>query len=71
MDIRKKLDEIFDYIKKSNNPKGYMDIKALSKFCSLSPSTIHRAIDRKELKVNKSTGKLLFKYEDVDSWLDA
>ena len=38
-------------------------------FTGLSVSTIHRAINRGELKVHQGTGKNLFLESDVNRWI--
>ena len=67
--IINKLNEILDYIKDSSN-KGYMDINEVCHYSSLSKSTIRRNVTDGKLTANYKTGKLLFKVDDVDSWLN-
>jgi len=50
--------------------KPWMDIKRTAHYSSTSISTIRRAVASGRLKVSKATGKLLFKKEWVDGWLD-
>ena len=50
--------------------KGWLDLTAASKYCSLSSSTIRRSIRSGQLKTSKSTGKLMFKVEWLDKWLN-
>lgn len=61
-------------IKKDNSPHltadKWLNIKSVSNYTSLSPSTIRRAVSRGSLKVSKITGKLLFKVSAVDRWLN-
>ena len=52
--------------KKTN---GWISINEALEYCNLSKSTIHRAIQKGELKASKRTGKLLFKRTDIDKWL--
>ena len=49
---------------------GFMDMKQVVQYSSTSASTIRRAIKKGVLKVSRSTGKLLFKTEWVDKWLN-
>jgi len=49
---------------------GYMDMKQVVQYSSTSASTIRRAIAKGELKCSKKLGKLLFKVEWVDRWLN-
>ena len=60
--IEKKLDG-----KYSNK---FLDMKQVVQYSSTSASTIRRAIKRGELKCSKKLGKLLFKVEWVDNWLE-
>ena len=50
--------------------KKWMNISEASNYTSISSSTIRRAIKKGVLKVSRSTGKLLFKTEWVDKWLN-
>ena len=67
--ILNKLNEILSYIK-DNNPSRYIDIREVSNQTNLSKSTLRRAVQTGELKCSKKTGKLLFKVEDVERWLN-
>ena len=60
--IEKKLDNKF------NN--RWLDLKAASKYCDLSPQTLMRYNRSGQLKSSKSTGKLMFKAEWLDKWLN-
>ena len=62
------LDELKSIVqKKSSNI--WLDIGDTVDYTSLSESTIRRAVRKGELKVSKTTGKLLFKTDWVDRWL--
>ena len=50
--------------------RKFLDINQVAHLTSLSQSTIRRAIARGELKCSKKLGKLLFKVEWVDNWLE-
>ena len=50
--------------------RKFLDINQVAHLTSLSQSTIRRAIARGELKCSKKLGKLLFKVEWVDRWLN-
>ena len=50
--------------------KSWMDIKKVARYSSTSISTIRRAVASGRLKTSKVTGKLLFKKEWVDGWLN-
>ena len=50
--------------------RKFLDINQVAHLTSLSQSTIRRAIKRGELKCSKKLGKLLFKVEWVDRWLN-
>ena len=67
--ILEELNDIKSMIEKDNNV-GFMDMKQVVQYSSTSASTIRRAIKKGVLKVSRSTGKLLFKTEWVDKWLN-
>ena len=52
---------------KENN--GYLNMKGITEYTSLSPSTIHRAIRSGKLRYFQPGRKLLFKVVDVDRWI--
>tara|TARA_B110000467_G_C17996977_1_gene303365 strand:+ start:75 stop:293 length:219 start_codon:yes stop_codon:yes gene_type:complete len=64
------LNEIKSLIKTSGTTK-WLDIREVSNQTNLSKSTIRRAVQTGELKCSKRTGKLLFKVEDIERWLNA
>jgi excisionase family DNA binding protein len=49
--------------------KEYLNMKGISQYTSLSPSTIHRAIKAGKLHYFQPGRKLLFKVVDVDRWI--
>jgi len=63
------LNEIRSLIKTSGTTK-WLDIREVSNQTNLSKSTIRRAVQTGELKCSKRTGKLLFKVEDIERWLN-
>jgi predicted DNA-binding transcriptional regulator AlpA len=67
--ILEELNDIKSMIKQSKK-LGYMDMKQVVQYSSTSASTIRRAIAKGELKCSKKIGKLLFKVEWVDRWLN-
>tara|TARA_S200000501_G_C20799706_1_gene733438 strand:+ start:1100 stop:1273 length:174 start_codon:yes stop_codon:yes gene_type:complete len=54
---------------KTNIFDKWLSLKDVSEYTGLSSSTLHRAIQKGELKVSKKTGKNLFKKEWVDNFL--
>ena len=54
----------------SKSEDVWMTLKDVCTYTKLSSSTLHRAIQRGELKVSKKTGKHLFKKSYVDKWLN-
>ena len=67
--ILEELNDIKSMIEKESNI-GFMDMKQVVQYSSTSASTIRRAIAKGELKCSKKIGKLLFKVEWVDRWLN-
>ena len=63
------LNEIKSLIKTSGTTK-WLDIREVSNQTNLSKSTIRRAVQTGELKCSKRTGRLLFKVEDIERWLN-
>ena len=54
---------------KNNIFDKWLAIKDVCEYTGLSSSTLHRAIQKGELKVSKKTGKNLFKKEWIDKFL--
>ena len=67
--ILNKLNEILSHIKDKDSSK-YIDINEVSELCSVSKATIYRNVKKKQLKASDTTGKLLFKVEEVERWLN-
>ena len=66
--ILEQLDEIKSMLTGKINDK-WLTIKEVTKYSNLSESTIRRAVKRGTLKAANQTGRLLFKYTDLDNWL--
>ena len=66
--ILEQLDEIKSMLTGKINDK-WLTIKEVTKYSNLSESTIRRAVKRGTLKASNQTGRLLFKYTDLDNWL--
>ena len=47
----------------------WLPLRDVCSYTKLSPSTIHRAIKKGELKVSRKTGKYLFQKSWIDQWL--
>ena len=60
--IEKKLDNKF------NN--RWVDLKAACEYCDLSASTLLRNKKSGRLKCSKPAGKLMFKIEWLDKWME-
>ena len=50
--------------------KDWMDINQACKYTSMSKSTLRRNVKKGSLKASKITGKLLFKQESLERWLN-
>ena len=48
----------------------WLTITDVTHYTSLSDSTIRRAVRKGELKCSKRTGKLMFKTNEVERWLN-
>ena len=64
-----KLNEIIAILKGEQVDDGYMDIKGVNIYSSMSRSAIRRACADGKLKYNDSQGKHLFKKSAVEQWL--
>jgi len=55
------------------NTKPYLDLFDVSLLCGYSQSTLRRRVKEGKLKAlqNIPKGKLLFKREDIESWLES
>ena len=67
--IAEKLDEILSLLK-SEEGKGWIDIKKASLYAGVSISTLRRHIRRGLLKASSYQGKILLRKADLDRWLD-
>mgnify|MGYP001221859430 CR=1 FL=1 len=63
------LNEIKSLIKTGSTTK-WLSLAEVAHQTSLSKSSIRRAIGTGQLKCSRKTGKLLFKVEDVERWLN-
>ncbi|MAV96447.1 MAG: hypothetical protein CMG06_04825 [Candidatus Marinimicrobia bacterium] len=63
------LNEIKSFIKNETNNR-WLDIKKVAQMTSVSQSTIRRAVQKGELKASHTTGKLLFRVEEIERWLN-
>ena len=63
------LNEIKSFIKNETNNR-WLDIKKVAQMPSVSQSTIRRAVQKGELKASHTTGKLLFRVEEIERWLN-
>ena len=63
------LREIKSLILNKSNKK-YLTMRDLENYCSLSQSTIRRAIQSGRIKASRRQGKLLFSYDDIERWLN-
>ena len=55
---------------KPKKDNGWMSLKHVIVYTGLSSATIHRHVDKGALRVSKVTGKLLFRQEWVDDYLE-
>ena len=63
------LNEIKSLVKSGNTTK-WLSLSEVCEQVSLSKSSIRRAVSTGALKCSRKTGKLLFKVEDVERWLN-
>ena len=68
--ILERLDRIESILTdRSSKHDPLMTSKDVSNYARVCETTIRRAIDKGTIKLFKSSGKKLFRREDVDTWL--
>lgn len=67
-DIEELEDEVLCLQDQLSNP--WMDLRGTAAYSSLSISTLNRAVTSGQLKTSRVTGKLLFRKDWVDGWLN-
>ena len=67
--ILNKLNEILAYVR-NTNPSKYISINEVSELSGLSCSTLRRYVQKGSIKCSHATGKLLFKVEEVERFLN-
>ena len=68
--ILERLDRIESIVTdRSSKHDPLMTLKDVSNYARVCEATIRRHIDKGNIKPFKSTGKKLFRREDVDTWL--
>ena len=72
MELRviEKLNEILGLLKGKAVPDGWMDIKQVAEYSSMSRSSIRRSCQDSRLKYSDKHGKFLFRKEDVRKWVE-
>ena len=64
------LKEIKDIVLGKQPKDGWMDIKQVADYSSMSRSSIFRSCKEGRLKYSDSHGKFLFRKEDVRRWVE-
>ena len=64
------LKEIKSLIKEESESHRWLGVHDAAKYCALSPSTLRRNVEAKNLKASVNTGKMLFKTTELESWLN-
>mgnify|MGYP001448505469 CR=1 FL=1 len=69
--VKWKYEELLDKIETmiEVSSEGWLNVKGVAKYTSLSIPKIRRAVKSRELKSSKEGGRLLFKRKWVDQWL--
>jgi excisionase family DNA binding protein len=67
--ILNKLNEILELVR-GTNPSRYMDINEVAEVCNISKSTIRRNVQKGSLKCSQKLGKMLFKVQEIERWLN-
>ena len=69
LEIKEQLNRIERILIDGVTTNIWLNIKETATYCSLSVSTLRRAVQRGTLKVSRRTGKLLFHRKDIDRYL--
>ena len=67
--VLEKLDQILQYLRGKSPKDGWMDIKQVINYSSMSRSSIFRSCHEGRLKYSDRHGKFLFRKSDVEAWL--
>ena len=67
--VIEKLNEILLILKGKAVPDGWMDIKQVAEYSSMSRSSIRRSCQEGRLKYSDKHGKFLFLKSDVERWI--
>ena len=65
------LQEIKSLIMGKPKQEKWIGINEASKYAGCSSQTLRRTIKSQKLKASSTTGKLLFKKSELESWLNA
>ena len=68
--IESQLDRIERLITQPRKENQWFTLHETSKYAGISESTIRRAVNKGELKVSRTTGRLLFKISKIEEWLN-
>ncbi len=67
--VIQKLNNILEILER-DHLNNWMTLKQVIDYTMCSASTLHRVIRMNKLRVSKKTGKLLFRRQWVDEWLN-
>jgi len=69
LELKEQLNRIEKILIDGVTTQTWLNIKDASTYCSLSVSTLRRAVQIGTLKASKRTGKMLFHTKDIDRYL--
>ena len=64
------IKELKSLITSKNTNDKSLDINQASNYTSISKSTLRRNVKSGQLKASTKLGKTLFKYSELENWLD-
>ena len=67
--IEYRLERIERLLKETRKAKRWITLQEAVEYCGLSASTLRRLVYSGKLKCSRSTGRLLFKIENVEKFL--
>tara|TARA_Y100000294_G_C8255924_1_gene216739 strand:+ start:125 stop:352 length:228 start_codon:yes stop_codon:yes gene_type:complete len=68
--VLEKLDQILSFLQGKAPKDGWMDMRQVMDYSSMSRSSIFRSCKDGRLKYSDSHGKFLFRKEDVRRWVE-
>lgn len=69
-EIKEKISNMERILQRLNNSSNWISMNEAATYSGLSKSTLRRAVQVGSLKCSRKSGKLLFKRDEIDRWLN-